>query len=101
MQLDRMQIEQRRDIDQRRQRRVAKHADGQHARTASGTGQRRCFVRRDMARAARHEDEAGKCRRPGGVEIAATVEATQFRAAENQCARSLRRDRPNASATSR
>ena len=56
-------------------RRIAEHADRQHPGLAGKSGQRRGFVCRDMAGAARHEHEAGEGRWPGGAEVSAAIEA--------------------------
>ena len=73
------------------ERSIAEHADRQHPRPASSSGQRRGFVSRDVAGAARHEDEAGECRRPGGANIGAAIQSAQLGAAEDELARRLRR----------
>ena len=71
------------------ERRVAEHADRQHARLAGNAGQRRGFVRRHLAGAAGNEDEAGERRWPGGAHVRAAIQSAQFDAPEHQLARRL------------
>ena len=101
VQLHGVQVEQCRDVADDLERRVAEHADRPHPEAAGGTGQRRSLVCRDMAGAARHEDEAGERRWPGGAHVGAAVQAAQFGAAEDRARAPLERGRQRASATSR
>ena len=75
MQLDRVQIHQRRHVGEGPERRIAEHADRQHAGLARKSGQRRGFLCRDVAGAAWHEHEAGECRWPGGAKIGTAIQS--------------------------
>ena len=86
-----MQVEAGRSVGDRMQRRVAEHADGQHSSFAGNTGQRRGFVRRHLAGAARNEDEASERRWPGGAHVSAAIQPAQFDASEHELARRLGR----------
>ena len=92
VQLDRVQVEQRRGVGDRR--RAARRGTRRRAACPSlraSTGQRRRFVGRDVAGAARHEHEAGERRWPGGAHVGAAIQSAQLDAAEDELARSLRR----------
>ena len=91
MQLNRVQVEQSRDVRDDAERSVAENPDGQNARLPSSSGQRRCLLGRDVAGAAWHEHEACECRWPGGAQIGAAVETADLGAAENELSRRLRR----------
>ena len=83
VQLNGVKVEQRRDVADGGERRIAEDADGKDAGLARKTGQRRGFVCRDMAGAARHEDEAGERRWPGGAQISAAVQSAQLDPSED------------------
>ena len=69
-----MQLEQRREVRNRSERRLAENADrakpDRRAVPASGAASSR-----DMAGTSRHEDEAGVRRWPGGAHVGAAIQS--------------------------
>ena len=83
VQLDRVEVSGGGGLDDRLRQAHCGTRRPATCRAASGSGQRRRFVDRDLAGAARHEHEARECRWPCGAKGGAAIQSAQFGASEH------------------